>query len=75
MTAWQSGALSLTGVLLGAVTGAASLASVSRALTGSWMPYLTATPALVIAGVVTALTLAATLGPTAVLLRAGGEQA
>ena len=73
MTAWQSGTLSLVGVLLGAGTGVASLASVSRALTGSWMPYLTATPVLVIAGVVTALTLAATLGPTAVLLRTGAE--
>jgi putative ABC transport system permease protein len=73
MTAWQSGALSLIGVLLGAACGAASLASVSRALTGSWMPYLTATPLLVIVGVVTALTLAATLGPTAVLLRGSSE--
>jgi hypothetical protein len=67
--------LSLTGILLGVVAGAASLASVSRVLTGSWMPYLTLTPVLMITGIVTALTLAATLGPTAVLLRGGSEQA
>jgi putative ABC transport system permease protein len=75
MTAWQSGALTLIGVLLGAGASMTSLVSVSRVLTGSWMPYLTVTPVLVIVGLVTALTLAATLGPTAVLLRGGAERA
>jgi putative ABC transport system permease protein len=69
VTAWQSAVVSVTGVLLGAAAGAAALASVARALTGSWMPYVPAGPALAIVGIVLALTLAATLGPTAVLVR------
>ena len=69
VTAWQSVVVSVTGVLLGAAAGAATLASVTRALTGSWTLYVPAGPALVIVGTVLALTLAAPLGPTSVLVR------
>jgi putative ABC transport system permease protein len=73
VTAWQSMLVSVTGVLLGAVAGAATLACVARALTGNWTPYLPATPVLAIVGLVVALTMTATLGPTAVILRAPAQ--
>jgi putative ABC transport system permease protein len=69
MTAWRSAVVSVTGVLLGSAAAAATLASVSRALTGNWMPYLTVTPVLAIVGVVLAATMAATLRPAALILR------
>src|SRR5487761_1512482 len=74
MTASQSAVLALVGIGLGAVAGAATLASVSRALTGSWVPYLTVRPVLAIPGIVLALTMAATLGPAAWILRAPEER-
>jgi putative ABC transport system permease protein len=75
MTAWQSALLSLTGIALGIAAGAATLAAVCRALTGSWVPYVTAGPALGITGAVLGLTLAATLGPAAIMLRATRDHA
>jgi putative ABC transport system permease protein len=75
MTAWQSAVLSLTGIALGVAAGAATLAAVCRALTGSWVPYVTAGPALGITGAVLGLTLAATLGPAAIMLRATRDHA
>jgi putative ABC transport system permease protein len=69
MTAWQSVVMCATGVLLGSAAAAATLVSVSRALTGNWMPYLTVTPVLAIVGVVLAAAMAATLGPAALILR------
>jgi putative ABC transport system permease protein len=71
MTGWQALVVSVTGMLLGAGTGVAALGCVSRALTGNWVPYITAPSVLVLAGTVLALTLAATLGPAAAILRGG----
>jgi len=73
MTGWQSVLVSLTGIVLGALAGAASLAAVARAVSGSWTPWITPRPALALAGLVLALALAAALGPTALILR-GGER-
>jgi putative ABC transport system permease protein len=69
VTAWQSAVVSATGVLLGTVAGAATLACVARALTGSWLPYVTVRPAALMIGLVLALTMAATLGPATAILR------
>ncbi len=74
MTAWQSAVLSPIGVGLGAAAGAATLACASRALTGSWMPYIPVSPALAILGTILALTMTATLGPAAMILRTSGER-
>jgi putative ABC transport system permease protein len=68
MAACQSALLTVVGVGLGVVTGAATLTTLSRSLTGGW-PQVTLGPALAISGAVLALTLAATLAPTAVYLR------
>jgi putative ABC transport system permease protein len=68
MTACQSALLTVAGIGLGVAAGAATLITVSRSLTGGW-PQVALGPALVISGSVLALTLAATLGPTAAMLR------
>ncbi|HEY1916924.1 MAG TPA: FtsX-like permease family protein [Streptosporangiaceae bacterium] len=75
MTAWQSALLSLTGITLGVAAAAVTLAAVCRALTGSWVPYVPVGPALGIAGTAVGLTMAATLGPAAALLRATRDHA
>jgi putative ABC transport system permease protein len=69
MTACQSALLTGVGIGLGVAAGAATLTVVSRAVTGGW-PYVPKAPALVIVGSVLALTMAATLGPAAAILRA-----
>ena len=71
MTACQSALLSVIGVGLGIGAGATTLTAVARAFTGSW-PYVPLAPALVIVGSVLALTMAATLAPTSVILAASG---
>src|SRR5262249_6505757 len=70
MTACQSALLSVIGVGLGIGAGATTLTAVARAFTGSW-PHVPLAPALVIVGSVLALTMAATLVPTSVILAAG----
>jgi len=68
MTIWQTVILDLTGLILGAAAGAASVAVVSRQLAGTWMPYLTWPPMAVIGASVLALTIIAILAPTLWLL-------
>jgi putative ABC transport system permease protein len=68
MTACQSALLTGVGIGLGIAAGAATLTVVSRAVTGGW-PFVPKAPALVIVGSVLALTMAATLGPAAAILR------
>ena len=72
MTACQSAVATVTGLGLGTAAAATTLTAVARAATGSG-PYVPLAPALVIAGSVLALTLAATLGPASALL-AGDER-
>ena len=43
MTIWQTVILDLTGLIIGAAAGAASVV-VSKQLAGTWMPYLTGLP-------------------------------
>lgn len=69
MTACQSVLLTGVGIGLGVAAGAATLTVASRAVTGGW-PFVPKAPALVIVGSVLALTMAATLGPAAAILRA-----
>ncbi len=68
MTLWQTVILDLTGLILGAAAGAASLAVVSKELAGTWMPYLTWPPVAVIGATVIGLTIIAILAPTLWLL-------
>ena len=64
MTIWQTVILDLTGLILGAAAGAASVAVVSKELAGTWMPYLTWPPMAVIGASVVGLTVVAILAPT-----------
>ena len=68
MTIWQTVILDLTGLILGAAAGAASVAVVSKELAGTWMPYLTWPPMAVIGASVVGLTIIAILTPTLWLL-------
>ena len=68
MTIWQTVILDLTGLILGAAAGAASVAVVSKELAGTWMPYLTWPPMAVIGASVVGLTIIAILAPTLWLL-------
>ena len=68
MTIWQTVILDLTGLILGAAAGAASVAVVSKQLAGTWMPYLTWPPMAVIGATVVGLTILAILAPTLWLL-------
>jgi putative ABC transport system permease protein len=67
-TAWQSALLAGTGIILGLAAGGVTLATMTRAITGNW-PYVPVPAAGAMIAVVLALTLAGTLGPTALLLR------
>ena len=69
MTAWQTVFVSAIGLTFGAGAGAATLVAVTKALSGSWIPYLPWQPAFGIAGAVVVLTAIGTLAPTIALLR------
>jgi putative ABC transport system permease protein len=70
MTVWQTVILDLSGLILGAAAAAASVVVVSKELAGTWMPYLTWPPMVVIGAVVVGLTAVAILAPTLWLLAA-----
>ncbi len=67
-TAWQSALLAGTGIVLGLAAGGVTLATMTRAITGSW-PYVPVSAGAAVIAAVLALTVAGTLGPTALLLR------
>jgi putative ABC transport system permease protein len=67
-TAWQSALLAGTGIVLGLAAGGVTLSTMTRAITGNW-PYVPVPAAVAVTATVLALTLAGTLGPTALLLR------
>ena len=72
-TAWQSAMLAGTGIALGVAAGGVTLSTMTRAITGTW-PYVPVTAGVTLTVIVLALTLAGTLGPTALMLRrAKGE--
>ena len=68
MTIWQTVILDLTGIILGAAAGAASVLVVSKQLADTWMPYLTWPPMAIIGATVIGLTILAILAPTLWLL-------
>jgi hypothetical protein len=70
MTIWQTALLDLTGLILGVAAGAASVVVVSKQLAGTWMPYLTWPPMVLISATVVGLTVVAILAPTLGLLAA-----
>jgi putative ABC transport system permease protein len=70
MTAWQVLALNLTAITLGAGAAALAVTVVSRVLTGSYLPYLTWTPAIALVAGVLLLSGLSSLGPTALILAA-----
>jgi len=67
-TAWQAAEIAVTGVVLGAIACAAAVCVIAKALTGSWLPYVSAGPTAVIIGAVVLLTGLATLVPTGTTL-------
>jgi putative ABC transport system permease protein len=68
MTVWQTAVLSLVGIVIGVAAGAAPLIMVSKALAGTWSPYVTWPPIAVIGGSAVGLTLISILAPTGCLL-------
>jgi putative ABC transport system permease protein len=68
MTAWQGGLLGFLGLVFGVIVGAPSLIVMTKAISGSWVPYLTWPPLLAIAAVVMTVIAVSTLGPTACVL-------
>jgi putative ABC transport system permease protein len=68
MTIWQTVILDLTGLILGAAAGAASVVVVSKQLAGTWMPYPTGPPMAAIGATVIGLTIRSILAPTLWLL-------
>jgi putative ABC transport system permease protein len=70
MTSWQVVVLNATAITVGAGVTALTVTVVSRALTGSYLPYLTWTPLLALAISVLALSGLSSLGSTALILPA-----
>lgn len=68
MTAWEAAQVTLVGVLLGIGAAAAAVIGVSKALTGSSMPFITWGPVAVVLGLVVALTGLAVFAPTTRML-------
>lgn len=69
MACWQIVTVALIGMLAGVAAGGSALIAVTRALTGSWHPYIPTAPALGFGAAIVGLTAAAVLGPTAAVLR------
>jgi len=66
---WQAVFVIVTGLVAGAAAGAVTLLAVTRAVTGSWVPYIPAVPAAGLVAGVAALTLGAVLIPYAAMSR------
>lgn len=70
MTGWQTLTLTVTGIGLGIVFGAASVLVITKVLTSSWTPDVTWTPVVTIIAVVLALTTLSVYIPTFRILTA-----
>ena len=68
MTGWQTFTLSVTGIGLGIVFGAASVLVITKVLTGSWTPDVTWPPVVIIIAAVLALTTLSVFTPTSRIL-------
>jgi putative ABC transport system permease protein len=66
---WHAVFVIVTGVVAGAAAGALTMLAVTRAVTGSWTPYIPVTPAAGLVVGIAALTLAAVLIPFRLMLR------
>lgn len=66
---WQTGAVAGIGVVCGVGSGLAALLAATKAVTGSWTPYVPAGPVIGVLVATVALTAAAIVGPTLALTR------
>ena len=66
---WHAVFVILTGLATGAAAGAVAMLAVTRAATGSWVPYIPVAPAAGLVAGVAALTAAAVLIPARLMLR------
>ena len=73
---WHALFVVVTGIAAGAAAGSVTLLAVTRAVTGSWTPYIPLVPAASLAATVTALAASAIMLPFAVMSRParGGYQ-
>lgn len=69
--AWQALFVAVTGTVAGIAAGLATLLVVTRAVTGSWVPYIAPGSAAALIAVVLALTAGATLIPFRAMARTG----
>jgi putative ABC transport system permease protein len=65
---WHAAFVILTGLVAGAAAGAVALLAVTRAITGSWTPYIPLAPATGLVLAVGALTVAAVMIPVRLML-------
>ncbi len=65
---WHAAFVILTGLVAGAAAGAVALLAVTRAVTGSWTPYIPLAPATGLVLAVGALTVAAVMIPVRLML-------
>jgi hypothetical protein len=66
---WQAVFVAGTGLVAGAAAGAVTLLTVTRAVTGSWTPFIPLAPAVGLVAVVAALTAGAVMIPFGVMSR------
>jgi CHASE2 domain-containing sensor protein len=69
MFGWQVVFVACTGLVAGAGAGAVTLLAVTRAVTGSWTPFIPLVPALALVAVVAAITAGAVMIPFGVMSR------
>ena len=69
MFGWQAVFVAGTGLVAGAAAGAVTLLTVTRAVTGSWTPFIPLAPAVGLVAVVAALTAGAVMIPFGVMSR------
>ena len=67
-TAWQSALVAGTGIVAGVAAGGVTLCTMTKAITGTW-PYVPVAAGAAVTAAALTLTLAGTLGPTALMLR------
>jgi putative ABC transport system permease protein len=66
---WHALFVTVTGVVAGLAAGAATLAGVTKAITGSWTPYIAPGPTAAIIAIVAALTAGAIMIPFRAMTR------
>ncbi|HEY2242483.1 MAG TPA: FtsX-like permease family protein [Streptosporangiaceae bacterium] len=66
---WHALFVTVTGLFAGAAAGAVTMLAVTRAVTGSWTPFIPVTPAAGLVAGISVLTLAAVLIPFRLMLR------